>query len=433
MSNIDKRGESTSTNRRKLLKMTGSGIGLSALTGCVSSISGGGGGEEELFVGGIYPLSGSYGGPGQKMQEGVQTAVDLARENNDAGDISIKFEDADTQADPATGRQKAQELINNGADILVGIYSAAVEKSVVELANQNEVLTATFGVDPSLFQDSCSLYHFSPASPIWKQDHAVLGYALREGLGNSVYTISANYSWGQTHRKYVKNNVVPKYDAEFLGNTFTELGQSDFSRALTEARESGADIIYSPTAGGDMVNLANQAGSFGMFEDHVFMWPVGGLTNAQQINASVLSNDNFYTGLGWYWNFDNPATKEYVQSYGGGSGDDSGGTPSIDDVPSWPSAILYSGMRTLMKSFAEVGEVDTTAVAQETAGNDITPQLWDAGEHFRECNNSNIFPYYVARGKENPEGADVYEIVAEIDDYDEIYRSCSETGCTIDR
>jgi len=397
---------------------------MAALTGCTSSLSGSGGSSSTMSVGGLYPLSGPYGGPGKKMQEGVQVGIELARENSDAGDREIEFTDADSQADPATGRKRAQEMINDGVDIIIGTYSASVEKSVVELANQNEVLTATFGVAPSTFQEGCSLYHYSPASPIWKQDHAVLGHALREGLGKNVYTISANYSWGQTHFQNVKSTVIPEYDSEFLGNTFTELGQGDFSGALTEARNSGADIIYSPTAGGDMVKMANQAGSFGMLEDHVIMWPVGGLTVAQQIDPSVLTHENFYTGLGWYWKLDNQATKTYVSNY---QDKTDGG------VPSWPSAIVYGALRTLLSSVKEAETIETREIALATEGKKINPQLWGRDEYFRKCNHANIFPYYLARGKKNPQGENVYEVVQTIDNYDEIYRTCEETGCQIER
>lgn len=421
MVDSNNRGSATGINRRKFLKVASAGVGVSGLAGCSGTPFGGGGSDETISVGGLYPLSGPYGGPGQKMQQGVQVGIELARENNDAGDREITFSDADSQAEPDTGRQRAQELINDGVDIIVGTYSASVEKSVVELADDNEVLTATFGVAPSTFQEDCSLYHFAPASPIWKQDHAVLGHALREGMGESVYTISANYSWGQTHRDNVENVVAPKYDAEYLGNTFTELGQGDYSQALTEAEESGADIIYSPTAGGDMVQMANQAGEFGLLEDIVFMWPVGGLTVAQQIDPSVITHENFYTGLGWYWQLDNEPTNTYVQNY----------RDRADDVPSWPSAIIYSALRTLLNSVRDVGSVDTAEVARATEGAAINPQLWSRDEYFRECNHANMFPYYLARGKENPEGSDYYELVATIDDYDEIYRTCEETGCNI--
>lgn len=407
---------SKSFNRRSFLKGSSVATIGTGLSGCLGSVGGGG---ESLYVGGLYPLSGPYGGPGKKMQQGVEVAVELARENID---MEIEFEDADTKADPATGRKAAQELINDGADLLIGTYSASVEKSVVDLANNNEVITATFGVDPSFFGEACNLYHFSPASPIWKQDHAVLGHALREGWGESVYTISANYVWGQTHQRYVEETVAPKYDAEYKGNTFTQLGQSDFSQALTEARDSGADIIYSPTAGGDLVKLANQASEFGMYEDFTFMWPVGGLTVIEQINPDIRTNENFNVGLGWYWKLDTPATKTFIDAYD---------EQTDGEVPSWPSAILYAALRTLLDSAATVGEWNAKDVAKETQGKKLSEQLWGRDEYFRKCNNSNIFPYYIARGKQDPSGNDVYEIMATIDDYKEIYRDCSETGCNM--
>jgi branched-chain amino acid transport system substrate-binding protein len=300
-------------SRRKFVQSSAA-IGTASVAGCIGDIGGGGGAT--LSIGGLAPLSGPYGTQGQDLERVMQLAVDLAEEEGDTGDLEVDLQVEDTQADPGVGRRRAQELINDGVDMIFGTFAANVENSVVGLAIENDVPTFTGAASREYYLEGCDESHFSISSNPYNQSHATLSPILDDDLGTSVYTIAANYSWGQNHRQSVEEEVVPNYGGEYLGNTFVQLGQGDFSEALTAAEESGADIVYCALAGGDHVQAANQAAEFGLYEEGIrFAFPFSGIDVAQGIDPSALTNDNLFMGVQWYWELGTPDGDEFVEQY----------------------------------------------------------------------------------------------------------------------
>ena len=175
-------------SRRAYLKTTGAlaGAGLTALSGCLGSITGDGGGGEPIQMGSILPITGSlsaYGG-------GMQAAVNLAAEHiNEAGgplgrEISLVNKDSETK--PAKATQKYRTLVNE--EDIVGFVGAASSGVSVPLAQQiasDEVMqVSNASTTPALseigYNDDESVKYFGRTAPKDGQQGIVMGRIMNE-------------------------------------------------------------------------------------------------------------------------------------------------------------------------------------------------------------------------------------------------------------
>jgi branched-chain amino acid transport system substrate-binding protein len=410
----------TSVSRRAVLG-TLTSAGALSIAGCAGDSGG-----SVVNVGGLAPLSGPYGAQGQDLEAVMNLAVQLAEEEGDTGDFDINLQVEDTQGDPATGRRRAQEMIENDIDMIFGTFAANVENSVVNLAMENDIPTFTGAASREFYLEGCEESHFSISANPYNQSFATLSPLLEQDLGSSVYTIAADYSWGQNHRETIESEITPEYGVDYLGNTFTQLGQGDFSQALTAAEESGADIVYCALAGGDHAQCANQIGEFGLFDEGIrFAFPFSGLNVAQGINPSVITNENLFLGIQWYWETETEDSDAFVSAY----------RSEYDTVPTANTGLVYGTYRTALNA---VGEANSTAmedIRSVIVDQPLAEQLWGTGEAFRGCNQALVYPPLLVQGRPedewNEDQTNLFEVFNKPEEPSEFYRSCEETGCEL--
>lgn len=408
---------STSGSRRTFLKTTAAGAALTTLSGCL----GGTDDDDTLTIGATIPASGPYGQIGLNQREGVELAAEHVREEGTL-DRDIEVEFVDTETAPDTGRRRAQELIEDGAEILVGNFSSSVALAISELAAREGVIYICVGGSNAITGSDCQPYTFNAGNSAVMQTSGGLRYVLDEGLGESVYELSADYSWGQSIQDWNENVIVPEHGGQYLGNTWTELGQDDLSSELTTARESGADIISFNHFSADHVTSANQADEFDILDDFVCVWPATEIIDAAQIGPEILSHDNFYASTPWYWQHDAAPAQEFSDAF----------YDEFDERPLGFTASIYAGFRTCMDAVADIGTTDADELRAELEGKQLTPQLWGVGERFRECDHRATISTFTVQGRDQGEVDDqnYFEIINVEDNPEETQmRTCDETGC----
>lgn len=419
-----------SLSRRRLLKVAPATGIASALAGCASPLAG----SEEIFIGSTIPQSGPYGVVGEKIQEGIELAVKHSNEQNVVGDTEIRVEFADTKTDPSTGRQRAREFINDGADVIGGAISDATAKAIATLCQIEQRVNVSIGGSAKATGPKCKPSHFIVSGSTYQHSHGAPRYVLEEDLGNSVFTVTADYLWGQSNRAIQENVLAPQYDAEYLGNTYTQLGTEDFSQPLIEARDSGAEIIILNLFGGEHIKTAIQAEEFGLYEKATVVWPFTGLIEGQAIPAEIRNNDSFYAGV-WFWptlgQGDDaiPDAKSFVDAY----------KKEYDAPPTSVAAMNYTAFRTVLEVMGKQGITDGSGEGAQNLrkgleGKELSQQLWGVGEKFRACDHSMIFPQMTVQGsgKSDPSPVEMYEIIDfPKDPFKTQNMKCKETGCNM--
>ena len=415
---------SGNVSRRKYLKAAAGGIALTGAAGCLGGGLGGGGGDS-ITIGATIPTSGPYGTIGQNQKQAVDLAVTHANEDGDAGDREVEVVFKDTQTDTQRATQVARELLNQeGADLLAGNFSSSVALAIGELAQREDVIYTCVGGSNALTGKQCRANVFNAGNSAVMQTSGGLRYVLEEGLGKSVYEISADYSWGQSIQHWNETQIVPSFDGvKYLGNTFVDFGATDYSQAITKAQNSGADIISFNLFASNHVQSAQQAADFGLFQDHVCVWPATGIVEAEQISQDVLSHENFFASAPWYWQHDAPAAKKFADAF----------NKKFNTRPLGFSASMYSGVRTTLKAVAAAGGTDAADVRGEMEDRELFPQLWNVGERFRACDHRATIATMTVKGRPASEvdGQNFFRILNVPQNPEKTQmRTCEQTGCS---
>lgn len=411
----------STVKRRNFLK---AGIVGGAFTGFAGCLHGGGSGSgEDILVGGTPPLSGIFAALGESMERAMKLAVQHANEEGDVEGREVKLDVLDTQSDPGTGRSRAREHIQNGAAFLVGSINSGTASSIGELAVQEDVIYMAVGGSNSLTGEDCRENMFVVSDSATMQANASMGYVLEQGLGETIYQISADHEWGMSIHDWQREFFTEEYGVEIIGETIVPLGETEYSSAITEAQNADPDIIAFNTGGGMGVASSQQAFEFGALDEHVCVWPGFTSVDAAAIGSDVLSHDNMYFATPWYWEHDTPDAVTFVEEY----------RDEFDTVPGGYDAGIYGAIRTTLQAINDTGETDGSSLRPELEGKQLTPQLWGVGEKLRACDHRLTLSSMTVQGRDpsEVEGDNLLEILNVSDNPEENMRTCEETGCEL--
>jgi ABC-type branched-subunit amino acid transport system substrate-binding protein len=366
-------------------------------------------------------LSGPYSGGGQNIINALTLAGQEAVEAGEIGDFQL--ETADSQTDPAVARQEAQNFIDQGVDFLYCGLLGASAFSVGKLASQNDILQFSTFASPIVDLEQCleNMFQHTRAMPGWGEGS--LGYLAREKNVSTVFQLFSDQSFFAEYEDYVTGPLTDRYDIEFVGNKGFSLGTSDFSSAMTEAKNSGADVINLASFGSDIFAMMSQAVEFGLLEeDYKICVPSFDPSLAPNLPADLIGYEEAYFGLtGNYTGIDTEANNEFNSKF-------------FEQFDRYPAAAgpFYNGCRTLLRAASEVGTVDTGEVKEQVRGHDMVPQLYGVDEYWRGCDKRSTKPPVVMRGgktKSEVTNGEFFNVEAIIDDIDLTMYPCEEIAC----
>jgi len=365
------------------------------------------------------PLSGPYSATGENITNSIKLAGKHAVEEGLVEEVN--YIQRDTKTDPQTARQITQEMISEGADFVEGYVVDAGTFAASQIADQENVImlgqTANLRTDIEV----CRKNLFPVTLSVPGYTEAGLGYALREGVAESVYQISSDFTWPQDMVKYANEKYLPEMGVENKGNTFVPLGNSDYSSALSEAKNSGADLVVMNAFGADVVKLLNQAKEFGFLDEGIGLaTPIVTESLVEAVDPEVRAYDKMFFGVQFYHGLETSAAQEFVSAY----------RNEYDKRPGLES-IHYAGFRTLLEAVNAAGTTNTDDVREELKGRSFSPQLWGTGEKFRTCDKRNTLPAMTAKGRPESEVDEkgLFEIVNINSNPDQILLPCDQTAC----
>lgn len=408
--------------RRSVLKASaGAGITL-GLAGCLGGL--GGGSDEELLIGSPLPLSGPFADYGQNFQQTFELLVEQANDDGgvDGRTVEIAFED--TEGDPDTGRRAAQELIDDGADILSGNYSSGVALSISELAQRRGIIYQCVGGSNAITGEDCQPYVFNSGNSAVQQS-VTMPYLLENRGGETVFLMISDYAWAHSYAGWNEEVTIPDNGGEVIGSRTVPLGTTDWSGPVSEARDAGADHIHFVVTGSDLVQGVGQAFEFGLQGESIVSAAAANILDVQAIGLDIMTHESFYPGgTVWYWEHDTAPSQEFSEAY----------REEFDEVPMNFAGCHWDGTWTVLDAVEEVGGTDPDQLRDALEDREFARQLWGVGERFRACDHRGTTSTMVVQAKkdltqENVDNGDVYEILEYPEDPESVMRTCEETGC----
>lgn len=210
--------------------------------------NGGGGGAsgEPILIGFPADLSTDWSYYDAPMEEGAQFAVDQI---NDAGGVlgrPLELKTVDMRNDVAEGAKVTQQLIDEGADYLIGTVGDGILAEGSVACGAGVPISTGLGTAPSLVGDmgDCA-YQLVMSDNI--QAAVMAEYALEQGY-DAVYVL------GSSEIPYTKNLPVYFSDAfengggTVVGTDEYKIGAGDYSAVVTKIANAdpAPDAIYTP-------------------------------------------------------------------------------------------------------------------------------------------------------------------------------------------
>lgn len=230
-------------------------IGTYALlaTGCGSE---GGNAESEgpIKIGHLVDLSGLFAPSTIQQSHGAQLAVEEINSNGGILGRNIELIELDTQSDNRRYQELARKLISQEqVDVLMGGYASSAREAVRPIVGQNEQL---YFYNASYEGGVCDTNLLITGAVPEQLTSVLIPYMIQE-YGDKVYTIAADYNFGQIAAVWARE-IVEKEGGEIVGEEFIPLEVSQFSQTVENIRRSEPSVLMSLLVGTDHLAFYEQ-------------------------------------------------------------------------------------------------------------------------------------------------------------------------------
>ena len=258
---------------------------------------------EPIKVGMITTLSGGGAGLGVDVRDGFMLAL------KNAGNTEIEVVTEDDGQKPELAVQIADKMVQSEkVDILTGIIWSNLAMAVVPGVVQQDILYLSPNAGPSALAGAmCNKNYFNVA---WQNDnlHEAMGAYANDAGYKKAYILAPNYPAGKDaltgFKRYFKGDLA--------GETYTQLGQTDYAAEIAQIRASGADAIFFFLPGGMGIAFMKQYA-----QSDVGLPVLGPAFSFSQdilgaVGDAALGVKN---SSQWSKDIDNAANKKFVESF----------------------------------------------------------------------------------------------------------------------
>jgi branched-chain amino acid transport system substrate-binding protein len=229
--------------RRRLLAATAGASGLAA-PGIVNAQ--GSGARAALKVGVLLPRSGFEASIGQDCQRGVDIAPGILKSLS-LPELAII--NADTESNVDVARERAEKLINDGAQLLVGAFDSGQTTAIAQVAEQKGIpFVINIAAAPEITEQGYKfVFRNFPTAPMLLGSAFTNQLELFEIIGSapkSVVFMHVNDTFGTAMAKGI-NAVMPKFNLPYkvADEIAYDPTARDLSVEVAKAKASGADAL----------------------------------------------------------------------------------------------------------------------------------------------------------------------------------------------
>lgn len=246
---------------------------------------------EPLKIALVETLSGAQASTGLMFRAAVKYQLDKINAAGGWNGEPIQLLEYDNQGGPAGASDKVKSAIASGAQIIVQGSSSAIAGQITEDVRKhnirnpgNELLFFNVGGEAlELTGEKCHFYHFRFATNAPMRVKALVG-AMRDAkeLGNRVYAMNQNYSWGMDMDKAVKEHAAAGGYA-VVESTLHDVNKiQDFSPYVNKIKAADAQTVITGNWSNDLLLLmkATSAAGLKVRFGTVFLDQVGNIANA---------------------------------------------------------------------------------------------------------------------------------------------------------
>src|ERR1700737_3318183 len=199
-----------------------------------------------LKVGVLLPRSGAQATIGQDCQRGVELAPPIFKE---LGLPELTIMNADTETNVEVARARAEKLINDGAQLLVGAFDSGQSTAIAQVAEQKGIpFVINIAAAPPITEQGYKfVFRNFPTAPMILGDAFQNQKEIFEAAGKaptSVVFMHVNDTFGTSMAQAIPN-VLPKFNMPYtIKETIAyDATARDLSVEIAKAKATGADAL----------------------------------------------------------------------------------------------------------------------------------------------------------------------------------------------
>ena len=199
-----------------------------------------------LKVGVLLPRSGAQAGIGQDCQRGVELAPALLKE---LGLPELAIMNADTETNVEVARARAEKLINEGAQLLVGAFDSGQSTAIAQVAEQKGIpFVINIAAAPQITEQGYKfVFRNFPTAGMILSDAFANQKELFEATGvapKSVVFMHVNDTFGTSMQQGI-NAVMPRFNMPYqiVEQIAYDPTARDLSVEVAKARATGAQAL----------------------------------------------------------------------------------------------------------------------------------------------------------------------------------------------
>ncbi|MCP3872721.1 MAG: ABC transporter substrate-binding protein [Desulfobacteraceae bacterium] len=341
-------------------------------------------GQEAVKVAVLTDMSGPYAAIIASNVDAARMAVD-----DFGGHVlgkKIEFFYRDFQLKPELANQMASELYEKSkVDAIFDVPNSTAALAVSHKAKLNKKLffSVSSGTTRHTGKD-CNKYTFDWCWSTYMQATAV-GLWAAENIGKKWFAITADYEWGYDLLKHFKNALKEK-GGVLLGNEMAPLGTADFTRYLLKAKKANPDVLLLLNAGRDNISAVKEAIKIGIKEKIAFIQPALYIGALNAAGEDVYAGD--YGALSWYWEINNPGSKEFVKKW----------FKKFNHPPNTFNVGTYSAVLQYLKAVERAGSKNVEDVVKQLEDHTFNDIFANPG-HIRSQDHMQVGKAYIVKVK----------------------------------
>src|SRR5229473_1689088 len=199
-----------------------------------------------LKVGVLLPRSGAQASIGQDCQRGVEIAPAIFKE---LGLPELAIMNADTETNVEVARARAEKLINDGAQLLVGAFDSGQSTAIAQVAEQKGIpFVINIAAAPPITEQGYKfVFRNFPTAPMILSDAFTNQKELFDATGvapKSVVFMHANDTFGTSMQQGI-SAVMPRFNMPYkIAETISyDPTARDLSVEVAKAKATGADAL----------------------------------------------------------------------------------------------------------------------------------------------------------------------------------------------
>jgi branched-chain amino acid transport system substrate-binding protein len=199
-----------------------------------------------LKVGVLLPRSGAQASIGQDCQRGVELAPAIFKQ---IGMPELAIMNADTETNVEVARARAEKLINDGAQLLVGAFDSGQSAAIAQVAEQKGIpFVINIAAAPAITEQGYKfVFRNFPTAPMILGDAFTNQKELFESTGSapkSVVFMHVNDTFGTSMQQGI-SAVMPKFNMPYkiVEQIAYDPTARDLSVEVAKAKATGAEAL----------------------------------------------------------------------------------------------------------------------------------------------------------------------------------------------